>query len=132
MFWHTLSLREALPSSLCWSGAAAEQGGITVAAIVVYELVAGVLIGRGVGFGGAWIMRRAALPSSGLYPIAVLCLTLLAYGAGPAVHASGFAAVYIAALVLGNADLPHRAASRSFAEGLAWLAQIGQIGRAHV
>ena len=70
-------------------------------------------------------MRRAALPSSGLYPLAVLCLTFLAYGAAAAVHASGFAAVYVAALVLGNAELPHRAATRSFAEGVAWLAQIG-------
>ena len=33
--------------------------------------------------------------------------------------------MYVAALVLGNADLPHRTATRSFAEGLAWLAQIG-------
>ena len=40
-------------------------------------------------------------------------------------HASGFAAVYVAALVLGNQELPHRAATRSFAEGVAWLAQIG-------
>ena len=40
-------------------------------------------------------------------------------------HASGFAAVYVAALVLGNSELPHRAATRSFAEGVAWLAQIG-------
>lgn len=31
----------------------------------------------------------------------------------------------MAALVLGNADLPHRAATRSFVDGLAWLAQIG-------
>ena len=43
----------------------------------------------------------------------------------PSVHASGFAAVYVAALVLGNMELPHRAATRSFAEGVAWLAQIG-------
>ena len=42
-----------------------------------------------------------------------------------AVHGSGFAAVYVAALVLGNSELPHRAATRSFAEGVAWLAQIG-------
>ena len=70
-------------------------------------------------------MRRAALPSSGLYPLAVLALCFLAYGGAAAVHASGFAAVYVAALVLGNPELPHRAATRSFAEGLAWLAQIG-------
>ena len=40
-----------------------------------------------------------------------------AYGSAAAVHASGFAAVYVAALVLGNTELPHRAATRSFAEG---------------
>jgi potassium/hydrogen antiporter len=55
----------------------------------------------------------------------VLTLAFLAYGSAAAVHASGFAAVYVAALVLGNSDLPHRAATRSFAEGVAWLAQIG-------
>ena len=69
-------------------------------------------------------MRRAALPSSGLYPLAVMAC-FLAYGSAAAVHASGFAAVYVAALVLGNPELPHRAATRSFAEGVAWLAQIG-------
>ena len=70
-------------------------------------------------------MRRAALPASGLYPIAVMTLAFLAYGAAAFVHASGFAAVYVAALVLGNSELPHRGATRSFAEGVAWLAQIG-------
>ena len=70
-------------------------------------------------------MRRAALPSSGLYPLAVMALCFLSYGAAASVHASGFAAVYVAALFLGNSELPHRAATRSFAEGLAWLAQIG-------
>ncbi len=85
----------------------------------------GVAAGLAVGFGGAWVMRRIALPSSGLYPIAVLTLTVLAYAGTAALHASGFAAVYTAALVLGNSELPHRAATRSFSEGVAWLAQIG-------
>jgi len=107
------------------SGAAAEDGPLLMLALILFELVVGVLIGLAVGYGGAWVMRRAALPSSGLYPIAVLCLTVLAYGAGAAVHASGFAAVYVAALVLGNSELPHRAATRSFSEGIAWIAQIG-------
>ncbi|MCZ4499245.1 MAG: potassium/proton antiporter, family [Marmoricola sp.] len=92
---------------------------------VAFELVVGVLGGLIVGFGGAWLMRRAALPSSGLYPLAVLSLSVLAYAATATVHGSGFAAVYVAALILGNSELPHRAATRSFAEGMAWLAQIG-------
>ena len=40
-------------------------------------------------------------------------------------HASGFIACYLAAVVLANSGLPHRSATRSFAEGLGWLAQIG-------
>lgn len=111
--------------TLVSSGAVGEYGLLGTTGIVVYELIAGVAIGLLAGFGGAWVMRRAALPASGLYPIAVLCLALIGYGAASAAHASGFAAVYVAALVLGNADLPHRATTRSFVEGLAWLAQIG-------
>ncbi len=92
---------------------------------IVVELGVGLLGGLAVGFGGAWLMRRSALPSAGLYPLAVLSLTVLAYAGSAALHGSGFAAVYVSALILGNADLPHRGATRSFSEGVAWLAQIG-------
>ena len=103
--------------SLVSTGAALDHGVLGFVGIVVYELVAGVLLGLAVGVGGAWIMRRVALPASGLYPLAVLSLTLLAYAGTSALHASGFAAVYAAALVLGNSELPHRGATRSFSEG---------------
>lgn len=111
--------------SLVSTGAALEHGVLGFVGIVAYELLLGVFAGLAVGFGGAWVMRRVALPSSGLYPIAVLALTVLAYAGTAALHASGFAAVYAAALVLGNSELPHRQVTRSFAEGVAWLAQIG-------
>jgi cell volume regulation protein A len=93
--------------------------------LVCYELVAGAAIGLVVGFAGAWTLRRAALPSAGLYPLAAVGLTVLAYAAGAVAHASGFLAVYVAGVVLGNARLPHRRAMLGFADGLAWLAQIG-------
>lgn len=111
--------------TLISTGAVADNGVLGTVGIIVFELSVGVLLGLAVGFGGAWIMRRAALPSSGLYPLAVLTLTFLAYGSAAALHSSGFAAVYVSALVLGNMELPHRQATRSFAEGVAWLAQIG-------
>lgn len=107
------------------SGAFEEDGVLGVASLILYELAAGVVLGAVVGVAGAWVMRRIALPASGLYPIAVLSLSFVAYGASAAVHASGFAAIYVAALILGNSELPHRVATRSFAEGIAWLAQIG-------
>jgi cell volume regulation protein A len=98
---------------------------LVLVAIILGELALGGAIGYVVGRGGVWIMARAALPSAGLYPLAVLTFTVLAYAGAQVVHASGFVAVYLAALVLGNADLPHRRATRSFAEGVGWLAQIG-------
>ncbi|KRF00889.1 potassium transporter [Nocardioides sp. Soil777] len=107
------------------TGAAASSGILGVTGVIVFELAVGVVIGIAVGVAGGWVMRRAALPSSGLYPLAVLCLTFAAYGGAAAVHASGFAAIYVAALILGNSELPHRTATKSFAEGVAWLAQIG-------
>jgi cell volume regulation protein A len=111
--------------TLISTGAGAEHGLLGAAGIIVYELAAGLVVGLLVGFAGAWAMRRAALPSSGLYPVAVLCLAMGGYGGAATLHASGFAAVYVAALILGNSELPHRVATRSFAEGVAWLAQIG-------
>ncbi|HET9516231.1 MAG TPA: potassium/proton antiporter [Actinoplanes sp.] len=93
--------------------------------LVGYELLAGAAIGLTVGAAGRWLLRRAALPSAGLYPIAAVGLTVLAYAAGAVTHASGFLAVYVAGVVLGNARLPHRRAILGFADGLAWLAQIG-------
>jgi cell volume regulation protein A len=93
--------------------------------LVVYELVAGAAIGVLFGLGGAWALRRAALPSTGLYPLAAIAVCVLAYTTGQFAHASGLLATYVAALVLGNSALPHRGGVRSFAEGTGWLAQIG-------
>jgi len=95
------------------------------ALLLAYELLAGAVVGYLVATCGRWALRRAALPSSGLYPIAAVGLTVLAYGAAAVLHASGFLAVYVAGVVLGNARLPHRQAILGFADGLAWLAQIG-------
>jgi cell volume regulation protein A len=96
-----------------------------VGLILLYELVVGLLIGLAMGALGTWLLKRAALPAAGLYPLAAVGLMLLAYASGAVLHASGFMAVYVAAVVLGNAKLPHRQAIMGFADGVAWLAQIG-------
>jgi potassium/hydrogen antiporter len=93
--------------------------------VIGYELVVGAALGLVVGFLGAWALRRAALPAAGLYPLTAVGLTVLAFATGTLAHASGFLAVYTAGVVLGNARLPHRYAILGFADGLAWLAQIG-------
>ncbi|WP_432511374.1 potassium/proton antiporter [Kineococcus sp. SYSU DK001] len=89
------------------------------------ELALGTVVGVGIGAAGAFLLRRSALPSSGLYPVAVLALAVGAFAVADVLHASGFLATYLCALVLGNARLPHRHATRGFAEASGWLAQIG-------
>jgi cell volume regulation protein A len=98
---------------------------LVLGGLIILELIAGLLIGIGLGWLGVQILRRVALPSSGLYPLATLVWAILAYGLADLAHTSGFAAVYACALMLGNANLPHRGATRSFVEGVGWIAQIG-------
>jgi cell volume regulation protein A len=96
-----------------------------IAGEIAWQLAAGAAIGILAGAAGALALRHVALPASGLYPIAILALIVASYGAATLARASGFLAVYVSALVLGNARLPHGPAIRGFAEGVAWLAQIG-------
>jgi cell volume regulation protein A len=92
---------------------------------VIFELIGGAVVGLVIGGVGAWALRRVALPAAGLYPLAAVGLTVLAYAVGAVAAVSGFLAIYVAGIVLGNSRLPHRQAILGFAEGFGWLAQIG-------
>ncbi|WP_406170223.1 potassium/proton antiporter [Streptomyces sp. NBC_00996] len=94
---------------------------------IALELAIGAAIGIAVGWLGSYGLRHVALPASGLYPIAVMAIAVVAYAAGALAHGSGFLAVYLASMLLGNAKLPHWPATRGFAEGLGWIAQIGMF-----
>jgi cell volume regulation protein A len=102
-----------------------ETGVLGVTLNLLYQLGVGAVVGLVLGRLGAAALRRIALPASGLYPLATIGIGILAFAAAGATQASGFLAAYLAGILLGNAGLPHRTASRSFAEGLGWLAQIG-------
>jgi cell volume regulation protein A len=84
-----------------------------IAGEIAWQLAAGAAIGILAGAAGALALRHVALPASGLYPIAILALIVASYGAATLARASGFLAVYVSALVLGNARLPHGPAIRA-------------------
>ena len=110
---------------LLFSAVPLELDPIRIAATLVYQLGTGIVIGLTCGFLGALLLRRIALPAAGLYPLATFGWGMLAFAAGGAAEASAFVAAYLASVVLANSGLPHRSATKSFAEGSGWLAQIG-------
>ena len=89
------------------------------------QMLVGAVVGVAVAVVGRWVLSHLALPATGLYPLATLAFALLGFGAAGVAGGSPFVAVYVAGLLLGNAGLPHHNATLGFAEGLAWLSQIG-------
>ena len=98
---------------------------LAAAGLMLQQLVVGAVAGLVIARIGQWLLSRSALPSAGLYPLATMAIALLAFAVGGVAGGSAFLAVYVAGLWLGNADLPHKANTLGFAEGMAWLAQIG-------
>ncbi|MDX9862437.1 MAG: potassium/proton antiporter [Rhodospirillales bacterium] len=83
----------------------------------------GVILGL---FGGFLIVRlvnRLEL-AAGLYPILVISLALVLFGAVGLAGGSGFLAVFVAGLYAGNHRMRSQATLRRFQDGLTWLAQI--------
>lgn len=90
----------------------------------IWQMGIGLLAGVAIGKFASLAINRIQLDSSGLYPIFSVAFALLAYGSASMLGASGFLAVYVAALVIGNSELTYRYSIFQFNEGFAWMAQI--------
>src|SRR5512133_3090634 len=98
-------------------------------ALLASLLAAGPALGLGAigGIGGALLvrfMRRVPLPSEGLYPLRVLACALVIYGVATVVHGSGFLAVFIAGILVGDVRAPYKGEIERFHAALASLAEI--------
>ena len=91
---------------------------------MVVQLVMGGVLGALVGFGGRALLARIRLPAGGLYPALTLAIACFAFGLATLLWGSGFLAVYLAALILGNGNLPYRPSLIRVHDALAWLSQI--------
>jgi len=95
---------------------------------IVQEFVLEMTIGLAIGLAGTAalvvFMRRVRLPNEGLYPLRTLAAAGIIYGLASVAHGSGFLAVFIAGLALGDLDIPYRRQIRRFQTSLASLAEI--------
>lgn len=117
-------LTTVLTHNLLTPGAAA---GWRIPVEIVIQIAVGGVVGAGVGYGGRYLLSRLSLPTGGLYPVMTLALGLVAFGLATIVHGSGFLAVYLAGLLLGNGPLPYRTGLLRVHDALAWLSQVGMF-----
>jgi len=95
---------------------------------VVWEFLLEMGVGLVVGIAGTallvFLMRQVRLPSESLYPLRTLAAAGLIYGLASVAHGSGFLAVFIAGLALGDLDTPYKRQIIRFHTSLASLAEI--------
>jgi cell volume regulation protein A len=91
------------------------------------ELARAFLIGGAIGYGGGrlivWLTNKTELPH-GLHPIFVVASAIAIYALASVIHGSGFLAVYLAGLVVGNRPVRAFASVLSFHDAVTWLCQI--------
>ncbi|MCW2506087.1 MAG: potassium/proton antiporter [Actinomycetia bacterium] len=108
--------------------AAGTAGGWHAVAAGAAEFAGQMLIGGLVGAAGGWLlslaMRRLPLPSGALYPLRTLLGAGAIYGAATLAHGSGFLAVFVAGILLGDLRAPYKAEIERFHSSLASLAEI--------
>ena len=69
-------------------------------------------------------MRRLTLPNAGLYPLRTLAAAGVIYGGASVLHGSGFLAVFVAGILVGDERAPYKEEVERFFTSLASLAEI--------
>lgn len=87
----------------------------------------GSVAGLAVGFAAVWVANWIRLDAAGLYPVLIAAFGLLAYGLAVALGGSGFLAIFLAGIVIGNRRLAYQRGIRLFHDATAWLAQIAMF-----
>jgi len=97
---------------------------------IVRELVSQMGLGLVLGFAGGYLLSgflgRLSIPSS-LFPLLALAGGISLFGITNLWGGSGFLAIFIAGVIVGNAPLPYSNDIHRFHDGMAWLGQIGMF-----
>ena len=88
------------------------------------QMSVGLAVGIAGGLAERQLLQRLSLPASGLHLIRTLLLAGLVYGVAAVAHGSGFLAVFVAGLLVGDLETPFKAEIERLQDNLATLAEI--------
>lgn len=114
----------SLMAGLLAAGGLGAAGFVDVATHFALQMAVGLAVGLLGGRALLVFMRRVALPSEALYPLRTLACSLMLYGIATLAHGSGFLAVFVAGIVIGDAHAPYKPDIKRFHAALAGLAEI--------
>jgi cell volume regulation protein A len=92
--------------------------------LFVKQMAVGALAGVAVGYAAIRIVNAINLDAAGVYPVLVTAFGLLAFGLAVIFGGSGFLAIYLAGIVIGNGRLVFQRGILLFHDAAAWLSQI--------
>lgn len=92
--------------------------------LFLVQMGVGAIVGLCVGWSVLKLLSRIKLVATGLYPVLVAAGGLLAYGISANLGGSGFLAIFVAGVMIGNQKFVFQRSTFLFMDGLAWLSQI--------
>lgn len=101
-----------------------KQPGVGLLQLFVMQMGIGAATGLAIGWLAVKMVNRVRLTASGLYLVMMTALGLLAFGIAANLGGSGFLAIFIAGVMIGNKRFVFQRSTFLFHDGLAWLSQI--------
>lgn len=92
--------------------------------LFVLQMGIGALVGLAVGWSALRMINGIRLDASGLYPVLVAACGLFSFGLAANLGGSGFLAIFLSGVVIGNSRFVFQRGTFLFHDGLAWLSQI--------
>lgn len=106
---------------MCSSG---ELSLVTVAPIILRQIIFGLIIGFLLAKGTVYILRHSNFEVEGFYTIFVTAVAILSYSFSEFLGGNGYLSVYIAGIIIGNSKIPRKKSMFHFFDGVSWIMQI--------
>ena len=104
-----------------------QQSFLNVIVLFIQQMGIGAISGLVLGWASLQLIKRLHLEVVSLYPVLTIALVLFTYGLTATLGGSGFLAVYLMGLIVGNSSIQRVNRIARFHDAIAWLMQIAMF-----